>query len=168
MIKHLPLPAFINDSKDTTLIEEAEAHLALLKKQLLAQHFLDFFKVFPDVKNFTLSLDYESNDEGGMNMYVGVGEIEFVKSYELEKENELRESLFDYINHPYTQDIEDDDFLYKLTTNKITPKNIEKQIEKAFGKKSFQAWQEAKLAFNEKTQLEESLDTKSTKKKVKV
>jgi CHASE2 domain-containing sensor protein len=164
MIKHLPVPAFITEKTDYNLIEEAEKHLTQLKKQMVAQSFLDFFTAFPTIKAFSLSI--ESTD--GMENYLGYDEntLVFTQHYAVDDENEVRDALFNYINQHYN---DQEEFFYKLTSTELTPKNIEKEVAKAFGKKEFQSWQEAKLAFEEQIQLNENINkSNKIKNKVKV
>lgn len=161
MIIDFQLPAHFDKNIDYSLIQQVQMHLMHLKLQEQAHHIINLFEEHPELESFSMSVEYESDDEGGSYTYLGVYTVNI--NYDATKEEEdydqyLMQTISEHLND--NRQDEFTDFYNTLSNESLISRTlVREQVAKAMGTDLYEAWQSS----IEKSRLEEKVSDKKIK-----
>lgn len=159
MLTDFTLPTHFDANMDYSLIQKVKAHLDEIALQEQAFHLIGFFKEYPTLESFSLSTEYESDDEGGQYMYLSVYSCDYAEDDSLDFD--LRSAISETLNEIKNEEFSH--FYYYLTQeSSITREDVEKQVGNAMNQcqeGSYDKW----LISQEKAKLEASVENTQSK-----
>jgi hypothetical protein len=154
------LPTHFEADMDYSLIQKVKAHLEEISLQEQAHHIMHLFEEHPNLASFSLSQEYESDDEGGQYMYLGIYSCELLDE-DAEGDVDIRDAISETLNE--VKDENFSNFYYILSKeDEITRDNVEKSVRIAMHgciENSYGKWQVSR----EKAKLEASVDDNQVK-----
>lgn len=168
MNEQFTLPSFFQEDMDYSLINQVQKHLYQLKLQSNAHYIIKLFDEHPTLKSFSFSLDYETDDEGYQQMYIGAYTVNCDSEEEDIDLSQMEEAVREKI-HQTLRDIQDDDLedFYQVlnSSDLISRSNVHQQLAHAMRGNNYEIWQ----ASIEKAKLEQRVNlVKKTSTSVKL
>lgn len=148
------LPDYITHIDDSELINNVHEQLNKLAFQKLVQQFLNVFEKVPNLESFRYAFYDDSDDEGNYHYTIDILNADAINENKTSPHDELNFYL-NYLKHQESGH----DIFAELAEQDITQDNIHALMETVFPVGEFKKWQEAKKAFEEKSQLDKVVKT---------
>ena len=166
MLKTFELPAFIIKNTNYSLIEEVQNHIFELEIQMWAHKMITLFEDNPHVESFSIQGIPVSDDEGNFVMDFSIYNLNLVENCK-EKYDDILTQLCSTLCE--LKENNNEELVEEICDTIIDRSNLEYVVSDAIGKERFKTWNEARLASEEKEQLEKIVpEQNKTKSNLKV